>query len=110
MAAILQPAIGATLTTSYATVYTVPTSTTSTILTLHASNTGTVNVAVSIQWLDASNANAARNLGTDVSVPKNAAWNVLDGQKLVLGAGDVIQAKRGTEGTADITISALEQS
>jgi hypothetical protein len=110
MASQLIPAVGATLTSSYATIYTVPASTTSTIVTLHASNTGTGNVAVSIQWLDASASNAARNLGTDISVPQNAAWNVLDGQKLVLGAGDVIQAKRGASGTADITISAMEQS
>lgn len=110
MAVTLKPAEGAVLTTAYQTIYTVPASTTATITALHASNTGSVNVAVSVQWLDASAANATRNLGTDISVPKNAAWNVLDGQKLVLGAGDVIQAKKGTDGSADITISAMEQS
>ncbi len=110
MAITLHAADGGSLTTSYVTYYTVPALNTSTITSLHISNTGVVNASVSVQWLDASSSNTARNLGTAISVPVNAAWNVLDNQRLVLGAGDVIQAKVATGGSADITISAMEQS
>lgn len=111
MATVFQPAFGASLTTTYTTIYTVPAGTVATILMMHVSNTNTASsVDIDVQWLDASNASTARNLATAVSVPTKAAYDALGGQKLILGAGDVIQARRGATGTADITISVMEQS
>ena len=113
MATSLLPAAGGSLTTTYATYYTVPAATIATVVMLHVSNSGTdgtTPVEVSVQWLDASSTNEARILGSLITVPAKASWSVLEGQKLVLGAGDVIQAKRSSTGTADITISVMEQT
>ena len=111
MASNLTPAQGISLTASYQTVYTCPANTTATVLMLHASNSHASSISeVYVQWLDASNANAAMNLAAGVTIPVKAAFMVLGNQKLVLGAGDVIQAKRGTDGSIDLTISVMEQA
>lgn len=94
--------------TAYATVYTVPASTTAIVLLCQAANVhGAANADISLQWLDASNANAATRLTHTIVVPADAAIGLLDG-KLVLEAGDDLQAMGSAAGDIELTLSVME--
>ena len=90
-------------TASYVTAYTCPAGTTAIVIHSQATNIdGTLTVALSGQWLDSSNADAATRLADAMSLPIKASIAPIDGQ-LTLEAGDAIQFKAGA--TSDIEIS-----
>jgi hypothetical protein len=98
------------VTDSYTTAYTVPALTTSIVIGLQVANVDGTNAAdISAQWLDSSNSNAATRICHTVSVPADAALGLLSG-KLVLEAGDAIQALASANGDLELTVSVLELS
>lgn len=99
---------GAAVGTAFASVYTCPADTTAIVLFCQVTNIdGASNVDIDVQWLDASNANAATLLASTMSIPADAAITPLGG-KLVLQAGDALQMKASATGDAVATISVLE--
>lgn len=94
--------------TSYATVYTCPTSTTAIVLSAQAANVdGAVVADVSAQWLDSSAADVATRIVETVAVPADAAMNLLGGP-LILEAGDAFQAKASAAGDIELSLSISE--
>jgi len=95
--------------TTYATVYTCPAGTTALVLLAQVTNVdGTNSADVSVQWLDASDADTATRIVETVPVPADAAINVLDNGPLVLEAGDQFQAKASATGDLEITLAISE--
>ena len=94
--------------TTYATVYTCPSGTTAIVLAAQAANVGGAAFAdVSAQWLDNSAADVATRLVETVSVPADAALNLLDGP-IILEAGDAFQAKASAAGDIELSLAILE--
>jgi hypothetical protein len=98
------------VTASYSDVYTCPSETTAIVLLCQCANTDNAfPYDVSVQWLDASNSNLATNLATGIAVPAKSALGCIDG-KLVLEAGDKLQALASYTGKLALTVSVLEIS
>ena len=96
------------LTTSYQTAYICPASTSAIVLACQAANVdGTNGVSVSVQWLDSSNANAATRVVELADVAARYAVDVIS-KKLVLEAGDVLQAKASADNDAELSVSIVE--
>ena len=94
--------------TSYATVYTCPAATTAIVLAAQAANVdGAVAADVSAQWLDDSAADVATRIAETVTVPADAALNLLAGP-VVLEAGDAFQAKASAAGDIELTLAISE--
>jgi hypothetical protein len=94
--------------TTYATVYTCPSGTTAIVLAAQAANVdGVASADVSAQWLDNSAADVATRLVELITVPANAAQNLLDGP-VTLEAGDAFQAKASAAGDIELTLAVLE--
>lgn len=97
-------------TTSWATVYTCPASTTAIVLLAQAANSnGASNADVSLQWLDDSNSDKATYLANVITVPAKASLSLLSG-KLVLEAGDALQVKASAAAAIQLTLSIMEKS
>lgn len=98
------------VTTSYSTAYTAPALTTAIIIGLQVANVDGTNTAdISAQWLDSSNANAATRIANTVSVPADAAIGLLTG-RLVLEAGDALQALASANSDLELSVSIMEIS
>lgn len=96
--------------TSYATAYTCPALTTAIVIFAQVANvTGTTSTDLSLQWLDSSQSNLATELAHTISIPANASLGTLDG-KLVLEAGDALQAKASANTSLVLSLSVLEMS
>jgi len=96
------------VTASMATVYTCPAATTAIVLMAQVANVDGVNSAtISLQWLDSSASNAVTQLANTVSVSAGIAMGLLDG-KLVLEAGDYLQAQASAVSDIELTVSVLE--
>lgn len=96
----------AAATTSLATVYTVPASTTSIVLLAQATNVGSGAQAVTFCWYDASGS-VKTELVTALVVPEKAAVGLIAG-KLVLETGDYLQVSAGAVSVIELSISVLE--
>jgi len=92
---------------SYTTVYTVPTSpsTTTVIIGGVVSNTGTATVNTEVTVNDGTN--DINLTGKDTPIPAGTALSFIDG-KVVLQAGDVIKAKGSVAGQLDVMLSIME--
>ena len=88
--------------TSPATLYTVPASTTGTIVGLQVSNTSASQIAVDVQV-------AGVYVVKGAPIPANSALSVLDG-KLVVKTTQTVVITSDTASSADIILSVLEQS
>ena len=99
----------AVLSTTAADVYTCPADTTAIVLLAQVANVTSSNVTATVQWTDASNSNAMTRLMTGPPLPANQGMSALSG-KLVLEAGDKIQAYGGTVGAIELSVSVLEIS
>lgn len=98
----------AILTTSYVDVYTCPPLTTSVVLNIHAANISTSSSRdLSCQWIDSSASNAVTRLAEQMTIPAKEALALLNG-KLVLEAGDKLQAKSSVASELEISISIME--
>lgn len=93
------------LTTSAATVYTVPGSTTTTVRNIHVCNeTGTGATFT----LSLGTDGAGKRLYKAVNIPANDSLDV--GLSLVLSAAEVLQAYSGTGSTLTLVISGVEST
>lgn len=88
--------------TSPATLYTVPASTTGTIVGLQIANTATSQIAVDVQV-------AGVYVVKGAPIPANSALSVLDG-KLVVKTTETVVITSDTATSADAILSVLEQS
>lgn len=88
--------------TSPATLYTVPASTTGTIVGLQIANTATSQIAVDVQV-------AGVYVVKGAPIPANSALSVLDG-KLVVKTTQTVVITSDTATSADAILSVLEQS
>ena len=88
--------------TSPATLYTVPASTTGTIVGLQVANTSASQIAVDVQV-------AGVYVVKGAPIPANSALSVLDG-KLVVKTTQTVVITSDTASSADVILSVLEQS
>ena len=97
------------LTNSLVTYYTTPGSTTSIVLLAQLTNVDNTGAqAGTVCWYDSSGS-VKTDLVKAVSVPSNAAVGVIAG-KLVLEAGDYIQASSTASSLLELSLSVLEIS
>tara|TARA_R110002110_G_scaffold116069_7_gene287424 strand:- start:1174 stop:1497 length:324 start_codon:yes stop_codon:yes gene_type:complete len=96
----------AAATASLATVYTVPSSTTSIVLLAQATNVGSGAQAVTFCWYDASGS-VKTELVKLLSVPEKAAVGLIAG-KLVLETGDYMQIQSTASSLIEFSFSVLE--
>jgi hypothetical protein len=96
----------AAATSSLATVYTVPSSTTAIVLLAQATNVGSGAQAVTFCWYDASGS-VKTELVKLLSVPEKAAVGLIAG-KLVLEASDYLQVQSTASSLIELSLSVLE--
>jgi len=96
----------AAATASLATVYTVPSATTSIVLLAQATNVGSGAQAVTFCWYDASGS-VKTELVKLLSVPEKAAVGLIAG-KLVLETGDYMQIQSTASSLIEFSFSVLE--
>ena len=111
MANTFKNAAAAATGTSQASVYTVPSSTTTTVIGLTCANvTSTSPVKVSIRVYDSS-ASAHFHVVKNAEVFEGGALVAVGGdQKLVLETGDIIKVVSDTASSIDTIVSVMEQS
>jgi hypothetical protein len=102
MANILTNYTSANIGTSPATLYTVPASTTGTIVGLSIANTTTSQIEVDVQA-------AGVYLVKGVPIPAGSALSVLDG-KIVVKTTETVVVTSNTATSADAILSVLEQT
>ena len=101
----------ANLTTSLATVYTAPSSTSTVVLGISLANTSASSKTVDVQIVsDTSDTetNADVYLGKGLPIPSGGTLEIMQGNKLVLQATDAIKAKASTGSAVDISLSIME--
>ena len=96
------------LTTSLATKYTVPSSTTAVVLSISFANTSNASKTVDIQIVSDTDSNANAYLGKSLPVPAGGTLEIMQGNKLVLQTTDAIKAKASAVSSVDILISVME--
>ena len=96
------------LTTSLATKYTVPSSTTAVVLSISFANTSNASKTVDIQIVSDTDSNANAYLGKSLPVPAGGTLEIMQGNKLVLQTTDAIKAKASAGSSVDILISVME--
>ena len=101
----------ASLTTSLAAVYTVPSSTTTVVLGISLANkdtsSRTADVLVVSDTSD-TETNANSYLGKGLPLPVGGTLEIMGGNKLVLQTTDVIQAKASAGSAIDVIVSIME--
>ncbi|MEP1330551.1 hypothetical protein [Pseudophaeobacter sp.] len=101
--------IGAALTTVAADLFTVPVGKVRNILQVQACNVdGTDDVDVTLQWTDATSADAVTRLAYQVAVAAKDARTLLAGP-MVLCAGDKLQALASADGDAELTVTFYDE-
>lgn len=96
--------------TSLAAVYTCPAATVAIVIGLQVANVDGTNAAdVSVCWTDDSAADAVTYLCKTIMVPPDASFCPIDG-RLVLEAGDQLQAVASAAGDLELSLSVLEIS
>ena len=95
-------------TTSLTDLYTCPNNVASVVLLLQATNVTNRADSLTVNWIDSTNS-AVTSLTFQLPVPANQSVGCLTG-KLVLEAGDKIQAQCGTHQALHLSFSALETS
>jgi hypothetical protein len=99
---------GDTATNGFTTIYTVPSLKTSYIIECDVASTGNTGVQISVRVRDNS-ASSTAYVVRNAPVPVGSAIQIIDGQKLVLEAGDTLQIKCETTGeTVDAIVSLIE--
>ncbi len=96
--------------TSLAAVYTCPAATKAIVIGCQVANVDGVNAAdISLAWTDDSDADALTYLCKTIPVPPDAAFNPIGG-RLVLEAGDQLQAQASAAGDLELSLGILEIS
>jgi len=96
-------------TTAGTAVYTCPSATVAIVINCQISNVSATPEEVEVIWTDASDGNAVTRLVKDVVIPAKAALAPIAG-KLVLEAGDTLNAIGEDNDDAEIVVSVLEIS
>lgn len=97
------------LTTTATDVYTCPASTTAIVMSMQITNVDTTTDAVvTVQWLDSSNTNKVTRLAASYLLEAKLAFSPVVQGKLVLEAGDKIQALADAINLAEMSVSILE--
>lgn len=96
--------------TSLAAVYTCPAGTVALVIGCQVANVDGINAAdVSVCWTDDSNGDAVTYLCKTLTIPPDSAFAPLD-DRLVLEAGDQLQAVASAAGDLELSLSVLEIS
>ena len=100
----------ADLTTSLATLYTAPTSSSNVAIVLGVciANKNAASRTITLEWQDASDSSAATQLLSGVTIPGNSTLEILEGAKIILMASDVLRSKASAASSLDITVSLME--
>ena len=110
MANTFKNAVSSAIGTSQTSVYTVPASTTSTVIGLTVANIHTSAITVDVVVTDTS-ATTSVYLVKAATVPVGGALVPVGGdQKIVLEATDIIKVTSNTASSADVIVSVLEQT
>jgi len=110
MANTFKNAVSSAIGTSQTSVYTVPASTTSTVIGLTVANRHTSAITVDVVVTDTS-ASASVFIVKAATVPVGGALVPIGGdQKVVLETGDIIKVTSNTASSADAIVSVLEQT
>lgn len=94
---------------SDASVYTVPTSTTTIIIGFMISNISTNNILVGVKITDTSETQTV-NVMKNISIPSGSSFEVMAGNKLILNAEDVLIVNSDVANSFDVTLSIVEQT
>ena len=110
MANTFKNAVSSAIGTSQTSVYTVPASTTSTVIGLTVSNRHSSAITVDVVVTDTS-ASASVFIVKAATIPVGGALVPIGGdQKVVLETGDIIKITSNTASSADVIVSVLEQT
>lgn len=110
MANTFKNAISAAVGTSQASVYTVPSATTTTVIGLTVANRTASSITVDVEVTDTS-ASTSVFLVKGAAVPAGGALVPIGGdQKVVLETTDIIKVTSSAASSADVIVSVLEQS
>jgi len=110
MANTFKNAVSSAIGTSQTSVYTVPASTTSTVIGLTVANRHTSAITVDVVVTDTS-ASASVFIVKAATIPVGGALVPIGGdQKVVLETGDIIKVTSNAASSADAIVSVLEQT
>tara|TARA_Y100000590_G_scaffold9891_1_gene12165 strand:+ start:2168 stop:2500 length:333 start_codon:yes stop_codon:yes gene_type:complete len=110
MASAFKTATSADVGTSLTTVYTAPSSTTSTIIGLYLCNQSGGQIEATCQMYDTS-ASAHISLIHSSPIPSGSTLVLVGGDgKVVLEAGDIIKVQSNVASSIDVVLSYLEQT
>jgi hypothetical protein len=99
---------GSTAANTPITVYTSPASTTTIIIGLTLSNIVASSIAAKVLIENADGVNVTYL--NDIPLPQGSAVEVMAGNKIVLGTGDIIKVQSNTANSLDTTLSIMEQT
>lgn len=110
MASAFKSASSASIGTSLTSVYTCPSSTTSTIIGCYICNQSGGQIEATVEFYDASSSTHV-GLMHNTPVPSNSTQVVIGGDaKVVLEAGDIIKVQSNIASSIDCVLSYLEQT
>ena len=105
---IFKNAIEASVGNSFTEIYAAPAGKTSYIIECDVANTGNSGIQITARIYDSS-AGIYAHLVMGAPVPVGSAIQIIDGQKIVLEAGDKLELKCDTTGqTVDVIVSLVE--
>jgi len=105
---LFKNAVKAAIGNSFQTIYTAPALKDSYAIELDVANNGNTGVQITARLYDIS-AGVTANIVKLAPVPVGSAIQIIDGQKIVLEAGDYIEVKCDTPGeTVDVILSLVE--
>lgn len=99
----------AELTTSLSTIYTCPGSTSSVVIGLRFTNIDGSS-SVNVECKAGASGSTKYVVAPSTPLPVGASLSGLSGDKLILEAGEILEAKASANGDADIMVSVLEIS
>jgi hypothetical protein len=92
---------------SYADVYTCPAGKSAIVTLAQAANVDASAYTLNAQWLDDSDSDTATRICHTLNIPAGSAVNILGG-KLILEAGDRVQAMASSASKIELTLSIIE--
>ena len=107
MANTFKNAVSSAIGTSQTSVYTVPASTTTTVIGLTVSNITASAITVDVELYDNS-ATAYVVIGNDISIPANSTLSFISGQKIVLAESDKLAVTSSASSSLNVVASILE--
>lgn len=105
---LFKNAVKSSVGNSFETLYTAPVGKASYLIQLDVASVGSTGIQITVRIHDSSEAETV-NLVKSAPIPLGAALQIIDGQKIVLEAGDYIEIKCDTVGeTVDAILSLVE--